>query len=68
MKQYIVVHTHRFGSSVHLFRSTQTIVGGNDEVNKKLAKVLGIDFEPDSDEDLEISEILPSGENPVVSI
>ena len=70
MKQYVVVHNHRFGFSTYFFRSEADVfrINGSREMEEKLAKVLGIDFEPgDWDEDLTITEIQENHENPVVS-
>jgi len=63
MKNYILMHTHKHGITYYLFRSNRAFSGYYDEENEEpdfeLQQVLsglGIYYEPDRNESLEIEQ------------
>ena len=51
MKQYIAIHNHKYGFTVYPFQSERDIYVDSAE---EVAEKLGIDFDPQNDEDLTI--------------
>ena len=53
MKNYIIIHRHKYGSSVYLGEA-ETL-----PTEKQVVKTFDIDFEPDKEEYIEIFESTP---------
>lgn len=53
MKNYIIIHRHKHGSSVYLGEAKTF------PTEKQVVKTFDIDFEPNEDEDMEIIEATP---------
>lgn len=51
MTVYVVLHTHRFGTSVYLVRSPYP------PTEDDVVATLQLDFEPDREEQIDISEV-----------
>ena len=64
MSEYIIVHDHEYGQSIHRLRIKTEIPAHllMDEHLKKLANTVGIDFEPDKDEGLSLHKLTDIGQ------
>lgn len=49
---WVLIHQHKYGEAVYPFTAN-----AEPEVNETLAKQLGIDYEPDRDETIELHRI-----------
>lgn len=57
MKTYLIIHSHNFGNSVYLFKSEAPYDVVLNNIEDKVVKQLGIDYDCDADEFLELSEM-----------
>lgn len=59
MKKYILIHEHKYGTTISVIQSTLEIELLRDNL-EKIAEVVGTDFEPDKGERLELTVIDPN--------
>ncbi len=65
MKQYVLYHTHKWGTDTFHFRSAYDWESLTDP-SVFLAEKLGINFEPEKEEEIEFEEV-PYCENPEIT-